>query len=87
MFADKRQITLQRAERDTDRRSTAWPCLVLVAAFVGPLSGCARAIDMNARQPDGRKAPHTTISYTGVRTDAARFEDYSMIDGSVLEEP
>ncbi len=28
---------------------------------------------------------HTTIPYSGVRNDAARFEDYSIVDRSILQ--
>lgn len=64
-----------------------WVELSGLAGTLGVLascsSGCAATLSMDAEGAGG--PPHTTVPYTGVRNDAARFEDYSVIDGSILD--
>lgn len=57
------------------------PLPVLVALIL-LTSGCASTLDMRSV---ARGAPHTSIPYTGVRADAARFADYSVVDASILQ--
>ena len=54
--------------------------LVLVA-LAWCTAGCVTTLDMSTR---GGEAPHTSVPYSGVRADAARFADYSVVDAAIL---
>ncbi len=61
------------------------PLRLALAGSVALLAGgCRATLSMPATDPGAEKHPHTTIPYTGVRTDGARFEDYSAVDRSIL---
>lgn len=59
------------------KRQLSW---LSALALGGP--GCASTLNMEA---EAAGQPHTTIPYTGVRNDEARFEDYSVIDAGILD--
>ncbi len=57
---------------------------LLLALACLQLWGCAQHLDMTRH---GGTAPHTVIPYNGVRTGAARFEDYSGVDRTIFDAP
>jgi hypothetical protein len=70
-----------RQRRGGSRCTLGSRSVSILVLSIAAASGCSSTVDMRAR---GGTSPHAVIPYTGVRDPGARYEDYSVIDASIL---